>query len=110
MLLNTMIELTNFIVQHFLQDVKLNMIFVLLFVHNHTRHSIKIHFVKKKIGFINLPSIFKDNMLSLLLISMESPITTCTCYRHSNHIRSTIFNYNTLVTELDIETTIRRGS
>ena len=54
---------------------------------NHIRHFIKIQFVNKGIEFINLPSIFKDK-------SVNKPI------------RSTVFNYNKLVTELDIENSI----
>ena len=28
------------------------------------------------------------------------------CYKYNKHIRSTVFNYNKLVTELDIENSI----
>ena len=56
-----MIELIDFVLQHFLPSVTVN----ILFGHidskiNHIRHFIKIQFVNKGIEFINLPSIVKD--------------------------------------------------
>ena len=74
---------------------------------NHIRHFIKIQFVNKGIEFIYLPSIFKDK--SFIYFSptyfenKESPII---CYKYNKPIRSTVFNYNRLVTELDIKNSI----
>ena len=74
---------------------------------NHIRHFIKIQFVNKRIEFINLPSIFKDKYVisstSTYFENKESPII---CYKHNKPIRSTVFNYNKLVKELDIENSI----
>ena len=59
------------------------------------------------IEFINLPSIFKDksviSSIPTYFENMESPII---CYKYNKPIRSTVFNYNKLVTELDIENSI----
>ena len=74
---------------------------------NHIRHFIKIKFVKKGIKFINLPSIFKDKSVSSSIPTYfenkESPII---CYKYNKPIRSTVFNYNKLVTKLDIGNSI----
>ena len=76
---------------------------------NHIRHFIKIQFVNKGIEFINLPSIFKDKYVPCIssiptyFENKESPII---CYKYNRPIRSTVFNYNKLVTELDIENSI----
>ena len=74
---------------------------------NHIRHFIKIQFVNKEIEFINLPSIFKDK-------SVISSIPTCfakkesptTCYKYNKPIRSTVFNHNKIVSDLNIESSI----
>ena len=72
---------------------------------NHFRHFIKIQFVNKGIEFISLPSIFKDKSVisSTYFENKKSPII---CYKYNKPIRSTVFNYNKLVTELDIENSI----
>ena len=74
---------------------------------NHIRHFIKIQFVNKGIEFINLSSIFKDKSVIFSIPSYfenkESPII---CYKYNKPIRSTVFNYNKLVTELDVENSI----
>ena len=71
---------------------------------NHIRHFIKIQFVNKGIEFINLPSTFKDksgiSSIPTYFENKESPII---CYKYNKPIRSTVFNYNKLVTELDVE-------
>ena len=71
---------------------------------NHIRHFIKIQFVNKGNEFINLPSIFKDKSVIFSIPTYfenkESPII---CFKYNKTIRSTVFNYNKLVTELDIE-------
>ena len=104
-----MIELIEFMMQQFLPGVKLNM----LFSHsidseiNHIRHFIKLQFVNKGSEFINLPRIFKDksviSSISTYYKDKESPII---CYKYNKPVRSTVFNYNKLVTELDIENSI----
>ena len=69
---------------------------------NHIKHFIKIKFVNKGIEFINLPSIFISS-IPTYFENKESPII---CYKYNKPIRSTVFNYNKLVTELDIENSI----
>ena len=74
---------------------------------NHIRHFIKIQFVNKCIGFINLPSIFKDrSVISYIPTYFENKESPTIFYKYNKPIRSTVFNYNKLVTELDIEKSI----
>ena len=74
---------------------------------NHIRHFIKIQFVNKGIEFINLPSIFKDkSVISSVPTYFENKESPIICYKYDKPIRSTVFNYNMLVTELDIENSI----
>ena len=56
---------------------------------NHIRSFIKIPFINKGIDFIDLPSIFQD----------KSVIQS---YKYNKPIRNTIFNFNKLVSDLDI--------
>ena len=72
---------------------------------NHIRHFIKIPFINKGMDFIDLPSIFRDK-------SVQSPIPNyfkncevpIICYKYNKLIRGAIFNFNKLVSDLDIET------
>ena len=72
---------------------------------NHIRHFIKIPFINKGMDFIDLPSIFRDK-------SVQSPIPNyfknyevpIICYKYNKPIRDAIFNFNKLVSDLDIET------
>ena len=74
---------------------------------NHIRHFIKIQFVNKGIEFINLSSIFKDkSVISSIPTYFENKESPIICYKYNKPIRSTVFNYNKLVTELDIENSI----
>ena len=71
---------------------------------NHIRHFFKIQFVNKGIEFISLPSIFKDkSAISSIPTYFENKESPIICYKYNKPIRSTVFNYNKLVTELDIE-------
>ena len=71
---------------------------------NHIRHFIKIQFVNKGIEFINLPSIFKDqSVISSIPTYFENKESPISCYKYNKPICITVFNYNKLVTELDIE-------
>ena len=58
---------------------------------NHIRRFIHIPFINKGIDFIDLPSIVQDKS--------EPPII---CYKYKKPIRNTIFNFNKLVSDLDI--------
>ena len=71
---------------------------------NLKRHFIKIPFINKGMEFIDLHSIFKDNLVSSsvpnYLNNSETPIV---CYKYNKPIRSTIFNFNKIVTDIAIE-------
>ena len=72
---------------------------------NHIRHFIKIPFINKGIDFIDLPSIFRDNMVeSSIPDYFENKEPPFICYKYNKPIRSTIFNFNKLVANLDIDT------
>ena len=74
---------------------------------NHIRHFIKIQFVNRGSEFINLPSIFKDkSVISSIPTYFENKESPVICYKYNKTIRITVFNYNKLVTELDIENSI----
>ena len=73
---------------------------------NHIRHFIKIQFVKG-IEFIDLPSIFKDkSVISSIPTYFENKESPLICYKYNKPISRSVFNYNKLVTELDIENSI----
>ena len=74
---------------------------------DHVRHFIKIQFVNKGIKFINLPSIFKDkSVISSIPTYFENKEPPIICYKYNKPICSTVFNYNKLVTDFDIENSI----
>ena len=70
---------------------------------NHQRHFIKIPFINKGMDFIDLPSIFQDKSVTSSIPdyfqNSEPPII---CYKYNKPIRHTIFNFNKLVSDLDI--------
>ena len=72
---------------------------------NHIRHFIKIPSINKGIDFIDLPRIFRDNSVESsfpdYFENKEPPII---CYKYKKTIRSTIFDFNKLITNLDIDT------
>ena len=66
-----------------------------------------MQFVNKGIEFNNLPSIFKDkSVISSIHTYFENKESPIICYKYNKPICSTVFNYNKLVTELDIENSI----
>ena len=70
---------------------------------NHQRHFIKLPFIDIGMDFIDLPSIFQDRSVTSSIPdyfqNSEPPII---CYKYSKPIRHTIFNFNKLVSDLDI--------
>ena len=66
---------------------------------NHIRHFIKSPFINKRIDFIDLPSIFQDKSVTQCFQNSEPPII---CYKYNKPIRNTIFNFNKLVSDLDV--------
>ena len=72
---------------------------------NNIIHFIKIPFINKGIDFIDLPSIFKDNTVESSIPGyFENKQTPIICYKYNKPIRSTIFTFNKLVANLDIDT------
>lgn len=73
---------------------------------NHIRHFIKIPYINKGIEFIDLPSIFRDksvvSSIPTYFRNTESPII---CYKYNKSIRNVIFNFNNIVSDLNINTT-----
>ena len=69
---------------------------------NHIRHFRKIN---KGMDFIHLPSIFRDKSVQSSIPNYfkncEVPII---CYKYNKPTRDAIFNFNKLVSDLDIET------
>ena len=66
---------------------------------NHIRHFIKFQIFNKGIESINLPSIFKDkSVISSIPTYFENKESPVICYKYNKPIRSTLFNYNRLVT------------
>ena len=64
--------------------------------------SIRVHCI----DFIDLPSIFRDNTVeSSIPAYFENKEPPVICYKYNKLIRSTIFNFNKLVADLDIDTT-----
>ena len=71
---------------------------------NHIRHFIKIPFISKGMEFIDLHSIFKDNLvISSIPNYFNNSETTIICYKYNKPIRSIIFNFNKIVTDINID-------
>ena len=72
---------------------------------NHIRHFIRIPFFNKGMDFIDLPSIFRDKSIQSSIPNYfkncEVPIIY---YKYNKLIRSVIFIFNKLASDLDIET------
>ena len=70
---------------------------------NHKRHFIKIPFINKGIELIYLPSIFQErDVTSSIPIYFQNSEPPIICYKYNKPIRNTIFNFNILVSDLDI--------
>ena len=84
-------------VQHFLSPY-------IDFEVNHKQHFIRIPFINTGIECIVLQSIFKDDLvissIPNYLNNSEAPII---CFKYNKPIRSTIFNFNKIVTEINID-------
>ena len=95
-----MIELIDFMMQHFIPGVILNILWPYIDSEiYHIRHFIKIQFVNKGFEFINLPSIFKDkSVISSIPTYFENKESPIICYKYNKPIRSTVCSYKKLVT------------
>ena len=55
--------------------------------------------------FIDLPSIFRDSsVISSIPTYFQNSETPIICYKYNKPIRSIIFNFNKLVSDLNIDT------
>ena len=89
--------LTRCYVQHFLSPYIDSEV-------NHKQHFIKIPFISQGIEFIDLHSIFKDNLvISSIPNYFNNSETPIICYKYNKPNRSTIFNFNKIVTDIDID-------
>ena len=71
---------------------------------NHKRHFIKIPFINKGMVFIGFHNIFKDNLvISSIPNYFNNSETPIICYKYNKPIRSTVFNFNKIVTDTDID-------
>ena len=110
-LINFTIELTDYMMLLYLQGVTVALLDeehlrpVIDSKINHTRHFIKIPSINKGMDFIDLPSIFRDKSVQS---SIPNYFKNCKvpiiCYKYNQPIRGAIFNFNKLVSDLDIET------
>ena len=88
--------LTRCYVQHFLSPYIDSEV-------NHKRHLIKIPFINKGIECIDLHSIFKDNLvISSIPNYFNNSDTPIICYEYNKPIRSSIFNFNTIINDIYI--------
>ena len=72
---------------------------------NHVRHFIKIPFINNGFEFIDLPCTFRDKSLqSAVPIYFKNCEVRIICYKYNKPIRSAIFNFNKVVSDLYIET------
>ena len=69
----------------------------------HDRHFLKLNFINKGIDFIDVPSIFRDkrviDSVPKYFRNSEVPII---CYKYKKPVRNIIFNYNKIVSDLDV--------
>ena len=74
---------------------------------NHKRHFILIPFINKGMEFINLHSILRDNsVISSFPNYLNYSETPIICYKYNKPIRSTILNFNKIVTDMNIDSNI----
>ena len=72
---------------------------------DHKRHFIKIPLIKKRYKVYWLHSIFKDNLvISSNQNYFNNSETPFICYKYNKPIRSTIFNFYKIVTDIDSNT------
>ena len=71
---------------------------------NHKFFFIKIHFINKGIDFIDVTSIFQDkSVTSSIPDYFQNSEPLIICYKYNKPIRNIIFNFNKLVSDLDID-------
>ena len=101
-----MIEQINYIKQHSLQGVMFNISLVLISILRSTINDIlsKFHSLTKVLSLLIYICIFKDNsVISSIPNYFNNSETPIICYKYNKPIRSTIFNFNKIVNDLDID-------
>ena len=92
--------LTRLYVQHFLSPYIDSEV-------NHIQHFIKIPFINKGMVFTDLHSILKDNfVISSFQNFFNNSETPIIFYKYNNPMRSSIFNFNKIITNVNIDSTI----
>ena len=95
----------NLYKQHFLQGVMFNISLVLISILRSPINEILSKFpsINKGMKFIDLHSIFKDNLvISSIPNYVNNSETPIICYKYNKPIRSSIFNFNKIVTDINI--------
>ena len=70
---------------------------------NHKSHFIKVTIINEGSDFIDLPSIFQDkSVTSYIPDYFQNSEPPNICYKNNKPIRNIIFNFNKLVSDLDI--------
>jgi len=76
-------------------------------VSDHKRSFLKIPFINKGIDFIDLQSIFRDkNIIDSIPKYFKNTEPPIICYKYKKPIRSIIFNYNNIVSDLNIDANV----
>ena len=71
---------------------------------NYKQHFIKIPFINKGMEFIDLHSIFKDNLvISSIPNYLNNSETPIICYKYNKPKRPAIFNFNKIVSDIEID-------
>ena len=72
---------------------------------DHQRHFLKISYVNKGIDFIDLASILKDRrVIDKIPKYFKNSETPMICYKYKRSTRGLLFNYNKIVSDLNIKT------
>lgn len=72
---------------------------------DHQRHFLKISYLNKGIDFIDMSSIFKDRrVIDKIPKYFKNTETPMICYKYKRSTRGLLFNYNRIVSDLDIKT------
>ena len=73
----------------------------------HQRFFLKIPFLNKGIDFIDLQSIFRDkNVIDSIPKYFKNQEPPIICYKYNKPTRNTIFNYNKIVADLNIDSSV----
>ena len=80
------------------------------FESNHIRCFIQIPFTNKEIDFIDLPSIFQvKSVIQSIPTYFQNSEPPIICYKYNKPTRNTIFNFNKLVSDLEIHANTPRS-